>query len=143
MQTYGSRNRINPRPLAIRTNFAVPLLPSKPRLLDRIGPGAPLYVRQVKELAETAAFRAPTLGGVVAEHFRVQRLKGPAAFRTSPLSRMHRQFAPIIQRENRSMSHLQRLIDQRLRTFTFPAASAFQHPNDNFNVVFPKAVQPE
>src|SRR5882724_6263354 len=112
MQSHSSRNSIDPRTVAIGTNLAITLLPAKPRLLDRIRARASFHVRQIKQLAETAAFRAPALRGVVAEHFRVQRLERAAAFRAGPFSRMDRQFASVIQGKERSVSRLQPLIDQ-------------------------------
>src|SRR5713101_3182094 len=117
MQTHRASDRIEARAVAVGTDFAIALLPAKPGLLDGIGPRAPLYVRQIKQLAKAAAFRAPTLSGIVAEHFRVQRLERAAAFRTGAFGRMDRQFASIIEREQCPVSHLQSLIDERLRIF--------------------------
>ena len=52
MQAHCAGDGIDPRALAIRTDFAVALLPSKPRLLDRIRPRAAVHVGQIKRFAK-------------------------------------------------------------------------------------------
>jgi hypothetical protein len=70
-QLDGSRQRIEPRPSALRAKLTLAFLPSVPRLLDRVGPGAPVNFGQVEQFAKPAASRAPSLRGVVAEVFRI------------------------------------------------------------------------
>src|ERR1051325_8260053 len=59
------RNGVESRPLAIGAGFPVALLPTPPAFFDGVGAGAAVDILgQVKQFAESAAFRAPALRGV-------------------------------------------------------------------------------
>jgi hypothetical protein len=70
---------IQSRPAARRAGLALAFLPLEPRLFNGIRARAAVHLRQVKQFAEASALRTPTLGRVVAEHLRIERLKRTSA----------------------------------------------------------------
>ena len=114
-EVNGPRDGVQPRPAAVRADFAIALLPAIPRFLNGVGARAAIHLGQVKQFPETPAFRAPALGGIVAEKFRVERLNGTAAFRTRALGGMHRDAAVVVQREHGAPTKLQGFVNQGLR----------------------------
>src|SRR5439155_25384693 len=67
LQAHGPAYRVEARPLAFRTHFAIPFLPFEPRFFDGVGARATVHVGQIKQFSEPAATRAPSLGRVVTE----------------------------------------------------------------------------
>ncbi len=85
---------------------------------------------------------------------RVQLAVGLAAARTGPLRGMHGEVLVVVEGEERPLSDLERLVDQLLRAFPgdvgslgrlgfFSATRGFQHTDDDLDVMFLEAVEPE
>ena len=108
--------------MAIGAEFAIAFLPFEPGFLDGIGARAAIDVGEVKEFAEAAAFGAPTLGGVVAEHFGIEGFEGAGALRAGALGGVDGQEAMVIEGEKCAATELEGFVDELLGRFGVPAS---------------------
>ena len=145
-QAHGPNHWVQAGAMTFGAGLAFAFLPVEPGFLDRIRPRPAIDIRQVKQLSETPALRAPALGGVVTEHLGIERLKGSAAVRARTFSGVDRHAAGVVEREEAALSQLQRLIHPLLRSFrrfSSPRSFAFQDANHDLDVVLAETIEPK
>src|SRR5258706_81242 len=142
---YGAGNWIDASAIAIRTNLTIAFLPAETGFFNGIGAGTPIDVRQIKQFSKAAAFGAPALGRVVAEHLWVQRLKGAATVRTSAFGGMHGHFAAIIEDEHGATADFECVVNEGLRVRMARPSTLFalHNAHHDLDVVFTKTVEAE
>src|SRR6266704_2300863 len=142
LQPHRARYRIKPRAVAFRADFAIAFLPVEPRLLDGVGPRAPVHFRQIKKLPETPAAGTPPLRRIVTEVLRIERLEGTTAAGAGTLGRMDGNLPMFVLRQEHPVTQAQCVINKFLGApWLVRAFGPREAASDNFHVVFAKAVQ--